>query len=86
VVNTGSGKCLDVTGGGGTGGTPLEIWTCNGGPNQKWFRFNTTSVYKGQQSGRCIDLPGGSQATPASSGACVPTARSSTSTPASAST
>ena len=38
VVNTGSGKCLDATGHATVNGTLLEIWTCNGGTNQKWNR------------------------------------------------
>ena len=29
-------KCLDVTGNSSADGTPLQIWTCTGGANQKW--------------------------------------------------
>jgi glucosylceramidase len=36
LVNTGSGKCLDVTGNNSANGTRLKIWTCTGGANQKW--------------------------------------------------
>ncbi|MEU4746330.1 RICIN domain-containing protein, partial [Actinosynnema sp. NPDC023658] len=32
----GSNKCLDATGGATANGTLIEIWTCNGGSNQKW--------------------------------------------------
>jgi hypothetical protein len=31
-----SGLCLDVTGAGTADGTPIELWTCNGGSNQQW--------------------------------------------------
>jgi hypothetical protein len=38
VVGVESGLCLDVTGQGTADGTAVEIWTCNGGSNQKWIR------------------------------------------------
>jgi len=38
VVGRGSGLCLDVTGAGTANGTAVQIWTCNGGTNQKWTR------------------------------------------------
>ncbi|MFF4358770.1 RICIN domain-containing protein [Streptomyces sp. NPDC001604] len=31
-----SGKCLDVQGAGKTNGTPVQVYTCNGGASQKW--------------------------------------------------
>jgi streptogrisin C len=37
LVNPQANKCVDVTGWGGTG-TPLELWECTGGANQKWWR------------------------------------------------
>ncbi|WP_214107658.1 ricin-type beta-trefoil lectin domain protein [Acrocarpospora catenulata] len=37
LVNPQANKCVDVTGFGGTG-TPLQLWQCNGGANQKWRR------------------------------------------------
>jgi streptogrisin C len=37
LVNPQANKCVDVTGWGGTG-TPLELWDCTGGANQKWWR------------------------------------------------
>lgn len=37
LVNPQANKCVDVTGWGGTG-TPLELWECTGGGNQKWWR------------------------------------------------
>ncbi|WP_083959161.1 ricin-type beta-trefoil lectin domain protein [Herbidospora mongoliensis] len=37
LVNPQANKCVDVTGWGGPG-TPLQLWECNGGANQKWRR------------------------------------------------
>ncbi len=37
LVNPQANKCVDVTAWGGTG-TPLELWDCTGGANQKWHR------------------------------------------------
>ncbi|MER5530856.1 RICIN domain-containing protein [Streptomyces sp. NPDC002677] len=31
-----AGKCLDVAGGGKTNGTPVQLYSCNGGAAQKW--------------------------------------------------
>jgi hypothetical protein len=36
IVGVGSGLCLDVTGASTANGAAVEIWTCNGGSNQKW--------------------------------------------------
>lgn len=36
ITGNQSGLCLDATGAGTATGTPLELWTCNGGSNQKW--------------------------------------------------
>ncbi|MHA6761430.1 ricin-type beta-trefoil lectin domain protein [Streptacidiphilus sp. PAMC 29251] len=60
VVNSASGKCLDAAG--TTLNTLLEIWTCNGGTNQAWIRGAQSGPLKGQESGRCVDVPAGSQA------------------------
>ncbi len=38
VLGVGSGKCLDAYGHGTTSNTPVIIWTCSGGANQKWSR------------------------------------------------
>lgn len=38
IVEVESGKCLDAVGRGTANGTLLEIWTCNGGGNQKCSR------------------------------------------------
>jgi ricin-type beta-trefoil lectin protein len=36
-VNPVSGRCLDVRDFGSANGTPLQIWDCSGGLNQRWF-------------------------------------------------
>ncbi|KAJ6516577.1 ricin B lectin domain-containing protein, partial [Mycena vitilis] len=51
-------KCLDVTGGATTDGTKLQIWTCSGGPNQKWALSGSTIQWSSHSS--CLDLSGGS--------------------------
>lgn len=38
IVGVQSGLCLDVTGQQTANGTLIEIWTCNGGANQRWTR------------------------------------------------
>ena len=61
VVNTGSGKCLDVTGHGTAPGSALVVWGCNGGANQKWARADTPGILRGQESGKCVDVPAANQ-------------------------
>ena len=36
LINTGSGKCLDVTNQCSANGNQLQIWTCTGAANQQW--------------------------------------------------
>ncbi len=38
IVHVQSGKCLDVDGGRVDPGSRLQIWPCQGRPNQKWIR------------------------------------------------
>lgn len=35
-MNPQSGSCLDATGPSSADGTPLQIWDCTGGTNQRW--------------------------------------------------
>jgi hypothetical protein len=55
VVNVGSGNCLGVTG--TASGTALVLAGCTGGVNQKWARSEATGILKGQESGKCVDVP-----------------------------
>ena len=52
-----SGKCLDVTGGNPANGMPIQLWDCNGGPNQKWLLEDNESI-KGLAN-KCLDVAGG---------------------------
>jgi hypothetical protein len=36
VTGVQSGLCLDVTGASTANGGLIELWTCNGGANQRW--------------------------------------------------
>ncbi|KAJ7721912.1 ricin B lectin domain-containing protein, partial [Mycena metata] len=51
-------KCLDVTGGVNAVGTKLQIWTCSGGPNQKWVN-NLDGTFQWSGTDKCIDLTDG---------------------------
>ncbi|MEU9556422.1 non-reducing end alpha-L-arabinofuranosidase family hydrolase [Streptomyces fumanus] len=53
---TGSGRCLDVVGGGQTDGTALQLYDCWGGTNQQWTSTdsNQLTVY----GDKCLDVPG----------------------------
>ncbi|MER5642309.1 RICIN domain-containing protein [Kitasatospora sp. NPDC002227] len=55
-VRLGSGKCLDVTGGGTTAGTAIGTYGCTGGSNQKWTVTGTTLV--NPASGLCLTASG----------------------------
>ena len=55
------GRCLDVYGQGTANSTAVDVWTCNGGTNQKWTR-NVDGSYTGVQSGRCLDVKGAATA------------------------
>jgi hypothetical protein len=55
----GAGRCLDVNGASTTPGTQLQIWDCNGGPNQIWTRTSggQLTVYSGSST-MCMDASG----------------------------
>ena len=53
------GGCLDDYGDQASGGTPVEVWGCNGGPGQLWtLRFDGTI----QVNGLCLTAAGGPNA------------------------
>jgi hypothetical protein len=50
------GKCLEVAAGHTEDGTPVQMWNCHGGPNQRW------QFLDGQFIGianKCLDVAGG---------------------------
>lgn len=53
-----NGKCLDLAFNGTVNGTAIQLWDCNGGPNQIWQNRADGSLYN-PGSGRCVDLPFG---------------------------
>lgn len=55
------GGCLDVTGSGTAGGTPVQLWQCNGTGAQRWQTQPDGSLVN-PESGRCLDDPGASPA------------------------
>ncbi|MEU6353682.1 RICIN domain-containing protein [Streptomyces sp. NPDC047072] len=54
----GSGRCVDVTGGGTAERTPLQIWDCSGAARQSW-RFASDGTVRAL--GMCMDVDGGSR-------------------------
>lgn len=58
VIRSGiAGKCLDAYNNGNTNGTVVDLYTCNGGANQKWTVTDGGTVV-GRQSGLCLDVTG----------------------------
>jgi hypothetical protein len=60
-----AGKCLDVAGAGKTNGTPVQIYTCNGGAAQKWQRWATYDggyTLRNANSGKCLEVLNGASA------------------------
>ncbi|PZG01786.1 cellulase family glycosylhydrolase [Micromonospora deserti] len=48
-----SGRCLDVNGGSSTNGTPMLIWDCHTGANQRFTQNGQTL----QVLGKCLEVP-----------------------------
>jgi glucosylceramidase len=53
------GRCLDVVDNVSADGTPVQLWSCFGGANQRWTRAADGTV---RSLGRCLDVSGGSTA------------------------
>ncbi|WP_328358761.1 ricin-type beta-trefoil lectin domain protein [Streptomyces sp. NBC_00445] len=58
------GSCLDVAGGGKTNGTPVQIYTCNGGAGQQWTLEGSEDDLRLRNVGsqRCLDVAGNASA------------------------
>jgi hypothetical protein len=54
-VNTNSGKCLNVWGGGKEPGTPLKQYPCDGGANSSWSYVNGT-LRPDHAPNMCLDV------------------------------
>ncbi|MFG2916356.1 ricin-type beta-trefoil lectin domain protein [Kitasatospora sp. NPDC048298] len=57
------GKCVDASGRKTTPGTPVILYTCNGGTNQQW-QPRPDGSFVGGQSGLCLDVTGGAVPAP----------------------
>jgi hypothetical protein len=60
LANSGSGRCLDVTGASTAAGTPTIIWDCHGRINQQWTRTASSELRVFGNS--CLDVEGGGTA------------------------
>ncbi|MEV7670167.1 ricin-type beta-trefoil lectin domain protein [Streptomyces sp. NPDC088752] len=58
------GMCLDVQGGGKTNGTPVQIYTCNGGAAQEWTLEGSEEDLHLRNTGsfKCLDVAGNASA------------------------
>ncbi|MFF4937324.1 ricin-type beta-trefoil lectin domain protein [Micromonospora sp. NPDC000729] len=56
VRSASANRCLDVNGASQADGAVVQIWDCNGGPNQQWTAGtnNQLTVY----GNKCLDVPG----------------------------
>jgi len=56
-------KCIDLPGGNARNGARLEIWDCNGSPNQIWkASFGSSSptvIQYAAEPSKCVDVAGG---------------------------
>ncbi|MEU7030421.1 RICIN domain-containing protein [Streptomyces sp. NPDC046275] len=59
-----AGNCLDVQGGGKTNGTPVQIYTCNGGAAQQWtLEGGEDDLHlRNVNSQKCLDVAGNASA------------------------
>lgn len=64
-VEAANGKCLDVQGGGTADGTPVQIYTCNGGTAQQWKLWGSYdggyALYN-TKAQKCLDVKGAADA------------------------
>jgi hypothetical protein len=52
-----SGRCLDVYGAGNSGvnGTKVQIWDCNGSPQQAFTLTQAVGIFRSGVNGKCLD-------------------------------
>lgn len=65
LVRQGSGKCLDVNGGGRTNGTKIQQWSCNGSAAQSFTledRGSGNYRLRNPSSDKCLDVKNGGTA------------------------
>ncbi|MEU8472163.1 RICIN domain-containing protein [Streptomyces sp. NPDC029006] len=58
-----AGKCLDVQGAAKTNGTPVQVYTCNGGAAQRWeLYYQSGYTLRNINSNKCLGMPSGASA------------------------
>jgi hypothetical protein len=55
-------RCIDIPNGTGTAGTPLQIFDCNGGTNQRWRRDASSRLFDPSFTTAYMDVPGSNSA------------------------
>ncbi|WP_436761370.1 carbohydrate-binding protein [Streptosporangium sp. V21-05] len=61
----GSNRCLDVSGASQANGAAVNIWDCNGGPNQRWTSTGSGPTRDGPGDDRDVTRPRSRSALPA---------------------
>ncbi len=59
VAGDDSAKCVDANGQSSADGTKIQMWDCNGGPNQQWTVASNGTI---QVYGKCLDITGANYA------------------------
>jgi trehalose/maltose hydrolase-like predicted phosphorylase len=59
VTNAAAARCIDISGGDSTDGTPLQLYDCNGSAAQTWSLPGDGTV---RAMAKCMDVRGGSDA------------------------
>jgi endo-1,4-beta-xylanase len=69
IVGRASNRCVDISGLNTADGTPIQIWDCTGGWNQRWT--NTNGALVNPQSGKCLNAPGTANGTRVTLATCT---------------
>ena len=69
IVGRASGRCVDISGMNTANGTPLQLWDCTGGWNQRWSYTNAALV--NPQSGKCLNVSGTANGTRVTLSSCT---------------
>jgi len=59
MVNRDKSKCLDIAGGKIVNGAEVQIWDCNGLPNQHFIWCGDNRIVSATNTDMCLDIPGG---------------------------
>jgi type 1 glutamine amidotransferase len=67
-ITGGAGKCVDVSGASTADGTKIQLWTCNGQPNQQWTVGSDNTI---RSLGKCMAVNATANATPVQLRTCT---------------